>query len=76
MVYAVAARNKDKAEAFAKKHGIEKAYGSYDQLINDPEVDVVYNPVSWICDRMKLKWNLNVFSYPICFTMNGRQRLS
>jgi len=34
-VYAVAARNKDKAEAFAKKHGIEKAYGSYDELIND-----------------------------------------
>ena len=31
---------------FAKKHGIEKAYGSYDELINDPEVDVVYNPVS------------------------------
>ena len=24
----------------------EKAYGSYDELINDPEVDVVYNPVS------------------------------
>jgi predicted dehydrogenase len=55
-VYAVAARNKDKAEAFAKKHGIEKAYGSYDELINDPEVDVVYNPVSlelrllFLCD--------------------------
>ena len=46
-MYAVAARNKDKAEAFATKHGIEKAYGSYDELINDPEVDVVYNPVSF-----------------------------
>jgi predicted dehydrogenase len=48
-VYAVAARNKDRAEVFAKKHGIEKAYGSYDELLNDPEVDVVYNPVSWNC---------------------------
>ena len=46
-MYAVAARNKDRAEAFAKKHGIEKAYGSYDELIKDPEVDVVYNPVSF-----------------------------
>jgi predicted dehydrogenase len=46
-VYAVAARNKGRAEAFAKKYGIEKAYGSYDDLINDPDVDVVYNPVSW-----------------------------
>jgi predicted dehydrogenase len=55
-VYAVAARNKDRAEAFAKKHGIEKAYGSYDELINDPEVDVVYNPVCWsydFCDTLK-----------------------
>ena len=50
VVYAVAARNKDRAETFAKKHGIEKAYGSYDELINDPEVDVVYNPVSWNSD--------------------------
>ena len=49
-MYAVAARNKDRAEVFAKKYGIERAYGSYDELINDPEVDVVYNPVSWICD--------------------------
>ena len=48
VVYAVAARNKDKAEAFATKHGIEKAYGSYEELINDPEVDVVYNPVSFL----------------------------
>ena len=46
-MYAVAARSKDRAEAFAKKHGIEKAYGSYDELIKDPEVDVVYNPVSF-----------------------------
>ena len=46
VVYAVAARRKEKAEAFAKKYGIEKAYGSYEELISDPEVDVVYNPVS------------------------------
>jgi predicted dehydrogenase len=45
-VYAVAGRTKGEAEAFAKKHGIEKAYGSYDELIKDPEVEVVYNPVS------------------------------
>ena len=56
----MAARNKDRAEAFAKKHGIEKAYGSYDELINDRDVDVVYNPVSWscdlLCDSMKAEW--------------------
>ena len=56
-MYAVAARNKDRAEAFAKKHGIEKAYGSYDELIKDPEVDVVYNPVSFlgVCNSLHSK---------------------
>ena len=47
-MYAVAGRTKDEAEVFAKKHGIEKAYGSYDELIKDPEVEVVYIPVSQI----------------------------
>ena len=41
-LYAVASRSRTKADAFAEKYGAEKAYGSYDQLINDPEVDVVY----------------------------------
>ena len=45
----MAARDKVRAEAFAKKHGIEKAYGSYAELLDDPEVDAVYNPVSWNC---------------------------
>ena len=45
-VYAVAGRTKDEAEVFAKKHGIEKAYGSYNELIKDPEVEIVYIPVS------------------------------
>lgn len=44
-IYAVAARSLDKAREFAQKHGIEKAYGSYDELLDDNEVDVVYNPV-------------------------------
>lgn len=41
-VYAVASRSRQKAEAFAKNWGIEKAYGSYDQLVDDPLVDLVY----------------------------------
>lgn len=45
VVYAVAARDLGRAQAFAKQHGIEKAYGSYQELLNDEEVDVVYNPV-------------------------------
>ncbi|PPQ99845.1 hypothetical protein CVT26_009342 [Gymnopilus dilepis] len=43
VIYAVAARNLAKAQAYAKKHGIEKAYEGYQAMLDDPEVDVVYN---------------------------------
>ena len=44
-VTAVAARDLDRAQAFALRHGIPKAYGSYDELLADPDIDAVYNPL-------------------------------
>ena len=41
-VVAVASRSLERAQAFAGKHGIAQAYGSYEQLVADPTVDVVY----------------------------------
>ena len=40
--YAIASRTKEKAEAFAEKWKMRKAYGSYSELISDPSVDLVY----------------------------------
>ena len=40
--YAAASRNKEKALAFANQWQFQKAYGSYEELINDPEVDLIY----------------------------------
>ena len=40
--YAVGSRKKETAEAFAAKWNIQKAYGSYADLIADPDVDLVY----------------------------------
>ncbi|KAJ7691921.1 hypothetical protein B0H17DRAFT_1062180 [Mycena rosella] len=48
VIYAVAARSQDRAAAFAKKHGIAKVFGGpngYQELLDDPEIDVVYNPL-------------------------------
>ncbi|MGN0354785.1 MAG: Gfo/Idh/MocA family protein [Muricoprocola sp.] len=39
---AVAARDYDRAESFAKEYGFEKAYGSYEEMLADPEIDLVY----------------------------------
>ncbi len=41
-VVAVASRTPSRAETFAATHGIERAWGSYGQLLSDPEVDIVY----------------------------------
>ena len=40
--YAIASRSMEKAEAFAKKWGVERAYGSYSALLDDPDVDLIY----------------------------------
>jgi len=42
---AVASRTLSKAQAFAQKHGARKAYGSYEELLADPEIEAVYIPL-------------------------------
>ena len=40
--YAIASRSQEKADAFARQWGCTKAYGSYDELLADDDVDLVY----------------------------------
>ncbi|WP_209328902.1 Gfo/Idh/MocA family protein [Lunatimonas salinarum] len=44
-VTAIASRSYEKAKATAESLGILKYYGSYEALINDPDIDVIYNPL-------------------------------
>ena len=44
-VAAVAARDQYRAEAYAEQHGIPVAYGGYEALLADPDIDAVYNPL-------------------------------
>jgi predicted dehydrogenase len=44
-VAAVAARDQQRAQAYALEHGIAVAYGSYDELLADPSIDAIYNPL-------------------------------
>jgi predicted dehydrogenase len=41
-VVAVGSRSAERAAAFAARHGIDRAYGSYEELVGDRQVDVVY----------------------------------
>lgn len=40
--WAVASRERERAEEFARTYGIERAYGSYEELVEDPAVDLIY----------------------------------
>ena len=45
VVAAVAARDVSRAQVFADKHGIRRVHGSYQALLEDPDIDAVYNPL-------------------------------
>jgi predicted dehydrogenase len=51
---AVAARSRDRAEAFAETHGIERVHESYADVIADPEVEAIYNPLA---NSLHAPWN-------------------
>ena len=55
-LYAVAARDLGRAQAFAAQYGFDKAYGSYTELLLDPNVELVYiaTPHSHHAEHMKL----------------------
>ncbi|MFF4516919.1 Gfo/Idh/MocA family protein [Streptomyces mirabilis] len=52
---AVAARDRDRAEAFTARHGVERVADSYASLVTDPEIEVVYNPLA---NSLHGPWNL------------------
>lgn len=52
---AVAARDRSRAEAFADKYEVERVVESYQDVIDDPEVDVIYNPLA---NSLHAPWNL------------------
>ena len=41
-VVAVGSRDEGRAETYAREHDLERAYGSYEELLADPEIDAVY----------------------------------
>ncbi len=54
-VAAVASRDRGRAQAFAREHGIPRAYGSYEELLADPNVDAVYNPLP---NSLHVEWSI------------------
>jgi D-xylose 1-dehydrogenase (NADP+, D-xylono-1,5-lactone-forming) len=52
---AVGSRDLGRAQAFASEHGIARAHGSYEELLADPEVDAIYNPLP---NSLHVEWSI------------------
>jgi predicted dehydrogenase len=56
---AVAARDTAKAEAYAATHGISRVLENYQSVIDDPEVEVIYNPLA---NGLHAPWNIEAMT--------------
>src|SRR5437763_11624868 len=54
-IAAIASRELSKAEKTAQQLGIPKAYGSYEELLADPEIEAVYNPLP---NHLHVPWSV------------------
>ncbi len=74
--YAIASRTKERAEEAAKLFGYEKAYGTYEELVKDPEVELVYIATPHSCHYDDMKMCIKYKKPVLCekaFTMNAAQ---
>jgi D-xylose 1-dehydrogenase (NADP+, D-xylono-1,5-lactone-forming) len=54
-IVAIASRDQARADDYARDHGLERAYGSYDALLEDGDIDVVYISLP---NSMHVEWSI------------------
>ncbi len=54
-VTAIASRQQEKAQTVAHKLGLAKAYGSYEALLADPDIEAIYNPLP---NHLHVSWSI------------------
>jgi predicted dehydrogenase len=59
VVAAIAARDPGRAAGFARKHGVETVHSSYDDLLADPTIEAIYNPLP---NGLHAEWTLKALA--------------
>src|SRR5438105_15573923 len=80
-IVAIASREKAKADEAARRLEIPRAYGSYDALLADAEIDAIYNPLP---NHLHVPWSIRaleagkhvLFEKPIAMTSTEAQKLA
>lgn len=75
-LYAVAARDLGRAQTFAMEHGAQRAYGSYEEMLEDPALDFVYIATPHSHHYGQIKLCADHGKHVLCekaFTVNARQ---
>ncbi len=74
--WAAASRSLPKAKAFAERHGFQRAYGSYEELAEDPQVELIYVATPHSCHYENMMLCLSHGKPVLCekpFTVNAAQ---
>jgi predicted dehydrogenase len=79
-LFAIASRDEDKARAAATKFGAARAYGGYERLLADPEVDAIYIPLP---NQLHVEWSMRALEAgkhvlcekPLCLASRDVERL-
>ena len=58
-IAAIASRDPERAQSAASRLGIPKAYGSYEELLSDPDIDAIYNPLP---NHLHVPWTLQAIA--------------
>ncbi|MBD8497199.1 Gfo/Idh/MocA family protein [Paenibacillus arenosi] len=80
-VHGIASRSLERAQQFASKYAIPHAYGSYEQLLASPDIDVVYialtneQHVEWVIRSLQAGKHVLV-EKPMCLTMKEYDRIA
>lgn len=74
--YGVASRDLAKAQKFIENHGFQKAFGSYEEMMEDPKVELIYIATPHSHHYKNMKMCLEAGKHVLCekaFTVNARQ---
>lgn len=75
-IHGVAASRPESARRFADTHGVTRAYGSYEEMLSDPEIDIIYIATPHNLHYDNIKQALEAGKHVLCekaITVNGSQ---